>query len=856
MTPMLRRVADPVRRAPWVVVATIVLLTVILGAIASTATQATGDFEDFATDTPAAQASDRISGLFAGAGRSETAQLAVVDEGGDVLAPDVLADVQRIIGTLSSDPAVQAVAVAPAPGTPPVISYAGPVLGAAAAQGIDVATVDDDTVDQLYQAATSQLPEQQAAQLSVLLGGEVDGADATAGMILVQLDGSASDEDIAAAREVINAEAGTLDSGAEVYSFDFEMLADEANGAIESQLGTLLLAAFGLIILILAFVYRSVTDILASLVGLVFSIVWMQGLATLMGPNYLGWTGGMSQMAMAVPILLVGLGVDYGIHLTMRTREEKAAGRTPEDAAHGAIMAVGAALFLATITTVVGFMTNVFNPLPPLKDFGAIAAVGVVSAFLVMTGFVPAVRLLVDRRRVKKGKPVTVEVQDGEAPVGALGRITAAFAPTAVRHPGIVLAVAAVITLAAGAGATQLSTEFSQTDFFPENSRALETVQVVTDAFGGGLDETTNVLVEGDVVSSDGLQSLAAFQQGLSDVADVRSFEGQARADSLVARLGQAGLLEQAMASDEAAQQAVQQLAAADPGLGSVVTPDGDATVVRVSTAAGEQARTLTAQLQDLGERTLEPAGLEQQATSDQLVIEEIMDQLRDSQVRGLAITLIASMLILALVFWIRDRAPMLGVLAIASVGVTAVLVLGLMAAIGIPFNVMTAMVSSLAIGIGVPFGIHVVNRFLEDRATRPDVDTAMYHTLAHTGGALVGSALTTVAGFGVLVLSSVPPMKQFGLVTAITIALALVTSVTVLPALLALWARWTDRRRGEPVARTGAPPTRPRCPPRGSARGPLGRVVRGREGWSWGVGWVREWVRGVGGGAGYDDVG
>ena len=797
MTPMLRRVADPVRRAPWIVVATILLVTAILGGVASTASPASSDFEDFATTTPAALASDRIDALFAGEGRSETAQLAVVDRGGDVLAPDVLADVARIVGELSSDPAVQAAAQPAGPDSPPVVSYAAPVLAAAQEQGIDLASVDDETVDQLHQAATSQLPEAQAAQLSVLLGGEVDGADATAGMLLVMLDGTATDEQLSAARDAINAQAGTLDSGAEVYSFDFEALAAEANRAIESQLGTLLLAAFGLIVLILAFVYRSVTDVLASLVGLVFSIVWMQGLATLLGPDYLGWTGGMSQMAMAVPILLVGLGVDYGIHLTMRAREEKAAGKAPRDAAHGAIMAVGAALFLATITTVVGFLTNLANPLPPLKDFGAIAAVGVVSAFLVMTGFVPAVRLLVDRRRVARGKSVAVDVaEDGEATIGALGRLTAAFAPIAVRRPGIVVAVAVVITLAAGAGATQLSTEFSQTDFFPEDSRALETVEVVTEAFGGGLDETTNVLVEGDIASAESLQALAAFQEGLADVADVRTFEGRAQADSLVARLAQAGLLEGALASDEAAQQAIAQLAAADPTVGSVVTEDRDATVVRVSTSAGEAARALTTQLDELAARTLAPAGLDEQATSDQLVIEEIMDQLRNSQVSGLAITLVASMLILALVFWIRDRAPMLGVLAIASVGVTAVLVLGIMAAVGIPFNVMTAMVSSLAIGIGVPFGIHVVNRFLEDRATRPDVQSAMHHTLAHTGGALVGSALTTVAGFGVLVLSSVPPMKQFGLVTAVTIALALGTSVTLLPALLALWARWTDRPR------------------------------------------------------------
>jgi hydrophobe/amphiphile efflux-3 (HAE3) family protein len=790
VTPLLRQIATPVRRAPWAVVALVVLVTVVLGAIAGTASPPESDFEDFATDTPAAQASDRIGELFAGPAQGESVQLAVVDEDGDVLSPEVLGEVQRIVGQLSADPAVQEAAMAPGPEAPLVTSYAGPVLGAAATQGIDVTQVDDDTVDRLYGAALEQLPQEQAAQLGVLLGGEVDGADATAGMLLVMFRPDASDAAIDEARAAVNAQAGTLDGGTEVYSFDFEALNEEANDTMEQQLGTLLLVAFALILLILAFVYRSVVDILASLVGLVFTIVWMQGIGTLLGPDYLGWTGGMSQMTMAVPILLVGLGVDYGIHLTMRSREEKAAGRTAEEAAAGAITAVGAALILATITTVVGFLTNLFNPLPPIKDFGVLAAVGVVAAFLVMTSFVPAVRLLVDRRRVRRGKPIAADAVDGEAPVGLLGRLTSAFAPTAVHRPGIVVAVAVAVTLAAGAGATQLSTEFSQTDFFPEGSRALETFEVIQDAFGGGIDETTNVLVEGDVDTAASLQALAGFQQGLGDVEDVRTFDGQPQADGVVTRLARAGLLEPALASDEAAAGALDQLAAADPTLSTVLTEDRDATVVRISTSAGENARDLTTQLDALGEETLAAAELDEQATSEQLVIQEILDQLRNSQISGLVITLIASMLILALVFLVRDRAPMLGVLAIASVGVTAVLVLGLMALVGIPFNVMTAMVSSLAIGIGVPFGIHVVNRFLEDRATRPDVETAMRHTLAHTGGALVGSALTTVAGFGVLVFSSIPPMQQFGLVTAITIALALLTSVTILPALLALWAR------------------------------------------------------------------
>ena len=807
MVSLLRSLSVPVQRAPAAVVAVIVLLTVLFGALASTATPPDSGFEDFATDTPAAAAADEITARFGGDdGQTEVAQLAVVDEGGDVLAPEVLSDVAGIVGRLSADPAITDVAVAPAPEAPPVTSYAGPVLAAAQAQGIDLGAVDDETVDQLHTAAVEQLPEQQAAQLSVLLGGEVDGADATAGMLLVVLDGTADDAALADARAALNAEAGTLDSGAEVYSFDFETLGEEANDELESQLGLLLLAAFGLIILILVAIYRSLTDVLASLAGLVFTIVWMQGVGTLLGPDWLGWTGGMSQMAMAVPILLVGLGVDYGIHLTMRTREEKALGRGPEAAAGGAVMAVGAALVLATITTIVGFLTNLANPLPPLQDFGALAAVGVLAAFLVMTTFVPAVRVLVDRRRVRKGKPITGDVEEGEAPVGVLGRLTSAFAPTAVHRPVVVLVVAVLVTAVAGYGATQLSTEFSQTDFFPEGSRALETVEVVTDAFGGGLDETTNVLVEGDVATPEALQALVAFQQGLGDIEDVRTFEGNPQVDSVVTRLGQAGLLEGALASEQALTNALDQLAAADPTLGTVLTPDRDATVLRVSTSAGEQARTLTTALEELGEQTLVPAGLEDQATSDPLVIQEILDQLRNSQLTGLAITLAASMLILALVFWARNRAPMLGVLAIGAVFFTTVWVLGVMALIGIPFNVMTAMVSSLAIGIGVPYGIHVVNRFLEDRATRPDIETAMHHTLAHTGGALVGSAVTTVAGFGVLVLSTVPPMRQFGLVTAITIALALVSSSTVLPAMLTLWARARARRDGGAAAATVSP--------------------------------------------------
>jgi len=94
-----------------------------------------------------------------------------------------------------------------------------------------------------------------------------------------------------------------------------------------------------------------------------------------------------------------------------------------------------------------------------------------------------------------------------------------------------------------------------------------------------------------------------------------------------------------------------------------------------------------------------------------------------------------------------------------------------------------------------------VVNRYLEDHQREADIERAMTSTLEHTGGALMGSALTTVAGFGVLMLASITPMQQFGLVTALTIALAVAAAILVLPAMLTLWSRREDRRHagGDP---------------------------------------------------------
>jgi multidrug efflux pump subunit AcrB len=138
-----------------------------------------------------------------------------------------------------------------------------------------------------------------------------------------------------------------------------------------------------------------------------------------------------------------------------------------------------------------------------------------------------------------------------------------------------------------------------------------------------------------------------------------------------------------------------------------------------------------------------------------------------------------------------------------APVALVVLWTFGLMYLSGIPFGPVTATLTGLAVGIGVPYTIHIARRFEEDRSRYADISEAIRATMTNTGGALAGSALTTAAGFGILVTSTLTPFRQLGQVVAYAILLSLAGAVLVLPSLLVLWERW-HRRHG--LAPSGRP--------------------------------------------------
>ena len=128
--------------------------------------------------------------------------------------------------------------------------------------------------------------------------------------------------------------------------------------------------------------------------------------------------------------------------------------------------------------------------------------------------------------------------------------------------------------------------------------------------------------------------------------------------------------------------------------------------------------------------------------------------------------------------------------------------VLGTMALLGIPYTIVTSIITALSIGIGVDYTIHMIHRYREEFARLRNPEKAAIRTLATTGSALLGSALTTALGLGVLVASPLLASQQFGITAAITIGYSLIVAILLVPPAMTVWGAYQNMRLRSMVER------------------------------------------------------
>jgi len=579
---------------------------------------------------------------------------------------------------------------------------------------------------------------------------------------------------------------------------------------------------------------RTSSDLFLSLGAILLSIGWMQGAGTILGPGYLDIIGAPNQVSQIAPIILIGLGVDYAIHFNSRYREEIGSGNTINGSTSSTLKSVGIALTLATLATIVGFLTNIVSPLPELKDFGILVSVGIFFAFFLVMTFVPAIRTLLDRRAEKKEKI------DSEAFTSSgdsvLNKISEASGIIPKKLKLIALALLVSVSSYGYISFTNLETIFEFTDFLPEDNPVVKTLDLLSEEFGGGFGETTSVLIEGDDLATVEVHNaLIQSINNLSDKENIIVYAGNVAQESVVGSLGQLLVPQSGPPGAPAGPPDMEligtlssygvDIMSGGQGLDALIVKTGGdvqglyeylvgkdtetflasiyfdenskvtAAQVRISTSAGSLA---AAQLRDDIYDAFKPMtdlGIDVAATNDAIVTQSVSDLISQSQFQSLIFAILASMSFLIIYYFLDMRRPFLGVITILPV---VAIVMGTylgMYYLDIPLNPVTSTLSGLAIGIGVPFVIHVTNRFREALLENNNPVEAATITLKTTGGSLFGSAFTTMAGFGILMTSTLKPFQQMGQVVVVALGFALVASILILPTLLVFWANYHNRK-------------------------------------------------------------
>ncbi len=817
MQRLLDLTAAAVRGHPGRVLGGLTAVTLVMGVFA-TQLEAEADIAEFAPrDVEAAVALEELREMGA-VGRGA---VVLVDAGpsGDVTGVEGIRLAERLQEELATNRRVADELAPDSPVAPAISSYATPVLVALGTLDARAAELDDEELERI---AALAYEEGLVDEVRPLFSDDVDaGAVASrAGLLNVELSSDLDRQEAVevevAIRDVVqDAVVETDPEGLEVLVYSEGILSADLDDALLREVPQLVGLALLVIIVVLGAAFRRPGDVVLALVALTVTLVWMAGSIALLGPGVLGVTGPFSQIAIAVPVMLIGLGVDYAIHLTGRYREELLSGRSPADAAALPVRTVGRALVLVTLTTMVGFLANIASPLPPIIDFAVFMAVGIACACVVVGLLVPSARCVIDRRR---------ETADGsEVPVagspGPLVRAMAASAAVAARRPRLVLAVVAVVTLVGALGGTRLDTTLDQDEFIPDDSEVAMVFERMEDLFGGELRERTLIRVEADLTDPDVANAMLQVGERLGGVEDVVMTQDGAAVTSpahLVVSLevaeraaGDAGsdlegirdeLASAGWTGEEFDQGAdmdeVWELVdRAAPGrLDDLSAVDRMSAAISIRTLAGDDVSQLLDDLEVATAPLVELGGVT--VTGTQVVIAETLDALVGAQLEKILFSAGAALVVLVAYFWFIGRRPGLGAITMLPTLVAVPTVLGGMWVVGLSFNALTATVAAVAIGFGVDYGIHISNRFVEERDRHPDPASSLRETVTHTGTALVASATTTAGAFGVLfVFSDLAPLQQFGAVTAMMLVLALAATLLAQSSALTLWDRWRRRR-------------------------------------------------------------
>ena len=563
------------------------------------------------------------------------------------------------------------------------------------------------------------------------------------------------------------------------------MIADDMMTFIKNDILVFGLGVFIFIVCTLWYVFRKLIWIIVPISSCLFSVIIMTGLL-----GFLGWK--VTVISSNFIALMLILTMAMNIH--MSTRYLQLSNQFPKFNKFKIISLTTNKMFwpilYTALTTIFAFLSLIFSEIKPIIDFGLMMTFGLIISFIITFSLLPTLITLINSKSVllKKEKGLSV---------------TNIFSKISVSHQNTIFATTIIIIILSVFGISKLEVENSFINYFDKNTEIYKGMKLIDEKLGGTTplevilkfpkaDEEKSEDEEDDWGDEDEnsdkywftkdkierIKKVHNYLDSLKPVGKVLSFSSIIDVATQLNNGKELGSLEMGVLYTKIPDNIKKEIV--DP---YISIKDSEARIsLRIKDSLDSLRRNdLLKQINFDLEKNLELKKDEFKLGGVLILFNNLLQSLFKSQI----LTLGFVMLGIFFMFLILFRNLKLSLIGVVPNFIAAFFILGLIGLLEIPLDMMTITIAAITIGIAVDNSIHYIYRFKEEFSKIKDYNKTLKLCHSTVGKAILNTSITIVFGFSILVMSNFIPTIYFGVFTGIAMLLAMISVLTLLPALL-----------------------------------------------------------------------
>lgn len=593
--------------------------------------------------------------------------------------------------------------------------------------------------------------------------GTVVSEDGTATLIMFTLLHDVDKQ--AVAREVRN-KVIALNLPEKLYFGGLPMMMNDVSDLIVADMIWLIPIVFVLIAFVLLLSFRSAKGVFLPLLIAGISVIWTLGIMVLAGFE-------LTMISNEIPIILLAVGSAYTIHVINRINHTLDNDR--KKAITKAISYIVLPVFLAAITTAIGFVSFIFGSyLTIISDFGLFTAFGVAFSFLLSITFVPAVFSafsISNTRNVEESKPVKESILSHY--------ILKPLIALLFKHPKYTLTFWSFLILLSIGGMFLIKTSVNMADYFKKDNPTRVSEDVMQKKFGGSM--PVFISFKGDMQSPDVLKTMIKTEDYMKQFPDISTTQSVA---DLIEEMNDVMGEGKKIPDQKAKIEQLWFLLDGQDIMPQLVTDNLDEGIIQ-SKFASVDSKSMNefGKYMDDFVKANSTASCKIEVTG----MPAVYNQLNNSLLRSQFSSLILSITLVLVIVGLMLHSLAKGIYATIPIIATIAFLFGFMGFVGIPLDIATVLVASIALGIGIDYSIHVITHFNHALKEKGDINQALEDTIMESGKAVIINVASVAVGFLVLLFSQIVPLQNFGLLVAMSMLGSGLGALTLLPVILIL---------------------------------------------------------------------